>query len=288
MQTTPDLPALSRHSVAARIVLLEGAHSGEIVDALHSTGCDLMASPLALVKTSQMRNVLSAADIVLVDLSARNYDILQTLNAIYGVIGICNPRPRVLCFSTVRRNPHVVLSVEQRGARYARISSAPILLEAVDLLLAEMNALKNNGPCFQILHRFSQGSCAPGEEISAVFLATAGRLLQLPLGLVQRFVFDFLAQRRIALDSLQIVSGLSGDWFYREHASNSGRRQPKKIRRATVKVHVQRIREAMASTFAKAQLRLDPYEILRSIPAEGSKRSLYKLHADVTWHHENG
>jgi hypothetical protein len=84
---------------------------------------------------------------------------------------------------------------------------------------------------------------------------------------------------------LQIVSGLSGDWFYREHASNSGRRQVKKIRRATVKVLVQRIREAMASTFAKAHTRFDPCDVLRSWPAEGSTRVLYKLHADVHWDH---
>jgi hypothetical protein len=105
--------------------------------------------------------------------------------------------------------------------------------------------------------------------------------------MVERLVFDFLAHhRRIALDSLQIVAGLSGDWFYRDHAANSGHKQVKRIRRATVKVLIQRIRKAMASTLARAGLRLDPYDVLRSCPAEGTNRVLYKLHGDVRWVHE--
>jgi hypothetical protein len=50
-------------------------------------------------------------------------------------------------------------------------------------------------------------------------------------------------------------------------------------------VLVQRIREAMASTFAKAQVNFDPCDVLRSWPAEGSTTVLYKLHADVHWDH---
>jgi hypothetical protein len=99
-------------------------------------------------------------------------------------------------------------------------------------------------------------------------------------------VFDFLAQgRRIALDSSQIVAGLGG-WFYRDHAENSGHKQVKRVRRTTVKVIIQRIRGAMASTFSEAGLRFDPYEVLRSCPAEGTNRVLYKIHGGVRWVHE--
>jgi hypothetical protein len=160
-----------------------------------------------------------------------------------------------------------------------------MLFEAIDLLLAELDELEKHGPCFQIVHRFSQGICTPGEEISAVLLAHAGNFLQLPLGLAERFVFDFLAQRRIAVDSLQIVSGLAGDWFYREHAANSGQRQVRKIRRPTIKVLAQRIRDAMSSTFGHSDLVFDPYDVLRSCPAVGSNRVLYKLCARVRWRH---
>jgi hypothetical protein len=233
-----------------------------------------------------MRTLLPTVDIVLLDLTVSSHDVLNAVHELNAAIGICNVQPRLLCFSTAHRNPRFVLAVEKCSARYVRVSTPALLLEAIDLLLAEMNEIQRNGPCFRIIHRFSQGSCAPGEEISAVLLANGRNFFQLPLALAQRFVLDFLAQhRRIALDSLQIVSGLSGDWFYREHASNSGQRQVKKIRRATVKVLVQRIREAMASTFTKAQVKFDPCDVLRSWPAEGSRRVLYKLHADVHWDH---
>jgi hypothetical protein len=89
----------------------------------------------------------------------------------------------------------------------------------------------------------------------------------------------------LALDSHQIASGLDGEWFYREHAANSGHKQLRKIRTATVKVLVQRIREALKSSFAAAHLRFDSRDVLRSCPAEGSRRVLYKLCADVQWLH---
>jgi hypothetical protein len=81
------------------------------------------------------------------------------------------------------------------------------------------------------------------------------------------------------------MSGLSGGWLFRDHASNSGHRQGKKIRRATIKVLVQRIREAMAGAFEEAHLNFDPRNVLRSCYTEGSKRVLYKLQADVRWRH---
>lgn len=236
--------------------------------------------------SAQVRSLLTAADIVLLDLTTSTEDMLYTISELQAAIGICNLRPRILSFSSVCRRPQFVLNAQQCGARYVRITAPEVLFEAIDLLLAEMDELERKGPRFEIIHTFSRfGWCAPGEEISAVLLSHGGSFFQLPLGLAQRFVFDFLAQRRIAVDSLQVVSGLAGNWFYREHASNTGQRQLKKIRRPTVKVIIQRIREAMASTFADAQLEFRPYDVLRSCYADGSKRVLYKLHADVRWRH---
>ncbi len=143
--------------------------------------------------------------------------------------------------------------------------------------------------CSSVLHRparVESGSCAPGEEISAIFLVHRQRHFQLPLGLAQRLLFDFFAQhRRISLDSLQILSGLTGDWFYRDHAANSGCRQTRKIRRQAIKVLVQRIREAMEFVFEQARLTCDPWDVLRSRSAVGTKRALYRLHAEVYWSH---
>jgi hypothetical protein len=150
-----------------------------------------------------------------------------------------------------------------------------------------MNELEQSGPTFQIVHRFSQGSCAPGEEVSAILWAHNGDFRQLPLAMVERLVFELLAQRRrLALDSLQIVSALSGDWFFREHAANSGHKQLKRVRRATVKVIVQRIRDAMTSTFGKAHLGCDSRDVLRSCLAEGTNRVLYQLRARIVWDHQ--
>ena len=260
--------------------------SDAMLEPLRVRGYDIATERISRPVSTPLRTILSNIDIVLLDVTKSSDDVLGTIDTLNGCVGICNVRPRLLCFSTTHRNPHFVMAVEKRGARYIRVSDPTILVEAIDLLLAEMKELQHNGPCFQVVHNFSQGSCAPGEEVSAVLLVNRGEFSQLPLAVVERLVFDFLAQhRRIAFDSSQIVSGLAGDWFYRDHAANSGNKQVKKIRRATVKVLVQRIREAMVSAFAKAGMRFDPYDVLRSCPAEGTNRVLYRLHADVRWHH---
>jgi len=240
--------------------------------------------PLSHYVPSRVRFLLALSDIVLLDVTTSSRDILKNIRELAAVIGICNPRPRVLCFSTAHRNPEFVLKIQKCGACYARIGNSEMLREAIDLLLAEMRELECNGPHFEIIHCFSNGICAPGEEISGVLHEHRGEYVQLPLGLAERLVFDLLAQRRLAVDSLQIVSGLA-DWFYKEHAANSRHKQGKKIRRPTVKVLIQRIRDAMARTFGRARLPFDPYQVLRSCPAEGTNRVLYKLHANVSWRH---
>jgi hypothetical protein len=269
-----------------KLALMPRRQPDGLVEKLRSSGYVTIPADLSLPISTHVRAILQSADLVLLDLTRATHNDLKLVERVSAVIEPCSLRPRLLCFSWAQRNPHFILCIEKCGARYIRIASPEILLEAIDLLLTEMNDLERNGPSFEIIHRFSRGSCCvPGEEISTVLLAHEGYFFQLPLGLAQRFVFDFLAQRRLAVDSLQIVSGLAGDWFYREHAANSGQRQVQKIRRATVKVLIQRIREAMAATFAKANLKCDPCDVLRSCPAEGSKRVLYTLRGTVRWRH---
>jgi hypothetical protein len=147
------------------------------------------------------------------------------------------------------------------------------------------STLKHHGPNFEIVHRFSTGVCTPGEEIAAILLRHGDAFFQLPLGLVDRLVFDLLARRRLAIDSLQIVSSLAADWFYLEHAANSGHRQLRKVRQPTIKVSIQRIRDAMSAAFDTLQLKFDPHQVLRSCAAEGTNRVLYKLCAHVSWRH---
>ncbi len=262
-----------------------------VLDALLGTigshGYGVAVAKVSRTVSVPMRTFLSGVDIVLLDVTLSGGDVLDTIEALNTSVGICSVRPRLLCFSTAHRNPNFVMALEKCGARYVRVSSPLILLEAIDQLLFEMNELERNGPSFKIVHRYSQGSCAPGEEVFAVLLADYGEFRQLPLAVAERLIFDFLAKhKRIGLDSLQIVSGLTGDWFYKEHALNSGHRQAKKIRRATVKVLIQRIRQAMASTFYQAHMRFNSWDVLRSCPVEGTNRVLYRLQADIRWHHE--
>lgn len=289
MQAHPEVLSQVRHGATARFLFWAdpSPRREATCDALKSRGHEIVASSLSGAISSQQRGLLSTVDILLIDLSNSEHTILKTLEELNAAIGISNARTRLVCFSFVHRNPQFELAVKKCGARYVRISDLPVLLDAIDLVVAEMDELRHNGPSFQIIHRISQGSCAPGEEVSAIFLAHDGGF-QLPAPLAERLVFDFLAQHnRIALDSLQIVSGLTA-WFYRDHAANSGYRQVVKIRRARVKVVVQHLREAMASTFAQAHLRFDPCDVLRSWPAEGSKRVLYKLHGTFQWLHQTG
>jgi hypothetical protein len=121
-----------------------------------------------------VRNLLTTVDIVLLDLTTKSQDVLAAIGDLNSAIGICHVRPRLLCFSTVPRSPQFVLGAEKHGARYTRVANILMLVEAIELLVAEMTELERNGPSFQIVHRYSQGTCAPGEEVSgASFLIMA-------------------------------------------------------------------------------------------------------------------
>lgn len=278
-------PQVALSAVTTRIALAcaSTGQSAVIVGTLASQGCEIV--PISFSAMSQeSRLLLARLHVVLVELTFSTHDVLDELERLNAIIGISRARPRVLCYSTVHRNAEFVLKVQKCGARYVRIDSPEMLSEAVDLLLAEMRELERDGPHFEIIHRFSTGICGPGEEVSAVLQRDGDRYFQLPLGLAERLVFNLLAQRRLAVDSLQIVSGL-GDWFYKEHAANSGHKQVKKIRRPTVKVLIQRIRCAMVRTFAKGNSSFDPEQVLRSCSAKGTNRVLYKLCAQISWRH---
>ena len=225
-------------------------------------------------------------EVVVVDVTTSGIESLSVVREISASMALRNPHGRIVCVSSVSRNSRFVLNLEKCGGRYVRIADSQMLIEAVDLAIAEVRSATASRPRFVIVHQFSQGICTPGEEIASVHLDDDRQLSQLSLALAQRFVFDFLALNRgIAMDSLQIASAIGAGWFYRDHGLNSGTRQTKKIRPATVKVLVQRIREAMNAGFIRAGLHFNAYDVLRGIPTEGSKRILYRLDASVSWLH---
>lgn len=248
----------------------------------YSTTLSNIAEPI----TAQLRAMLSQADIVLVDVSTGRHELIEAVRRLRSALCSVGAVGPILCFSSVLRNPHFVVDLCKIGVRYARIGDAGMLMESTELLLAEIADLQSNGPCFRISHWFSRIACGPGEVIASVQLYRHDKSLQLPLSLSQRLFFNLLAENKdIALDAFQIVAGLNGR-FYREHGLNAGMRQAPKVKVPTIKVLAQRLREAMASVFAKAHMKCDPYNVLRSFPVEGSNRVSYRLHADVRWEHK--
>jgi hypothetical protein len=251
-------------------------------------GYDVVVTDVSCPSLEHIRGLLQSVEIVLVDLTTANQEILATIYDLNAAIAMCDVAPRLLCFSTAHRNAQIVLDIEKCGARYARVSDPPTLVEAIELLLADMDDLRRNRPCFHILHRFAhENRCSEGEEVSAVLFPRSATDPQLRLALSERLVFNFLAQHhRLAYDARQISAALSGAWFYRDHAANSGVRQRAKIRVPAVKVVVGRIRSAMALKFAEANLQINPLDVLQSLLSAGSgNRVLYKLNADVQFYH---
>jgi hypothetical protein len=271
----------------AAILVLDSTGASELlVEALQSHGHSVACTKRGHLVSEDVRRALSGTDIVLLDVTNASSEIVTRIEQFHAVTSACNVGPRLLCFSTAHRNPHFVMAVKKWEAQYVRVDGMGMLCEAINLLSTEIKELARTRPCFEIVHKFSQGICAAGEEIESCFLQSSEGLLQLPLGLTQRLMFDFFGQhRQVALDARQIASRMSGDWFFRDHGANSGHRQLKRIRPPAVKVNVQRLRDAMAYVFTKAHMHIDPYQVLRSYPAEGSKRVLYKLVADVRWRH---
>lgn len=256
-----------------------------VCETLHRAGYGLDVGEFSIPKGLKIQSALTSLRVVLIDTSMGKSEVFSAIHSVRSLLGASGGDFRVLCYSDVPRNPHFVLELERRGARYVRISNPEMLIECIGLLYAELDELARNGPQFRIIHRYSQGSCAPGEEITAVELFHRQHAFHLRLSLSQRFVFNLLAQSRsAALDAFQIAAGLNG-WFYRDHARNSGKGYTTKVRVATVKVLIQRIREAMAACFAEADLHSNPYDALRSFYAEGSRRALYRLYAGIHWEH---
>ena len=131
--------------------------------------CELLGAwqeqmPLCRPISLNVRTLLAAVDVVLLDLTTSSHDVLETIRDLVSVIGICMPRPRLLCFSSAHRNPHFVLGVQKSGARYVRISSPEMLLEAVDLLVAEIHEAGGTDRAFRSSIGFLKASALPARR----------------------------------------------------------------------------------------------------------------------------
>lgn len=163
------------------------------------------------------------------------------------------------------------------------------IIEEVDLLVAELRELNENGPHFRILHRFrAPGTdCAPGEEVAGVYLVHRGREYFLKLPLALRLLFDYLARHtHLPQSATQIEAGIRAERFYAEHAAAvmGAEKFTRSIPRSYIRVYMERLRLALAEVFRKAGLRIDVHAVLMSQETVMNEVG-YQLKASFEWPH---
>jgi hypothetical protein len=161
----------------------------------------------------------------------------------------------------------------------------PVIRE-VDLLVAEAASLTAAGPQFLIGHRYGRdGVCLAGEEVAFVALRHRSREYPLKISISEKLLFEALARnRQFPQTARQIEGYIRSEKFFARHGANGAQpRLARKVCRAAVKVHIQRLRLALAATFAEAGLRLDPACVLRTEQTTGPIG--YRLSATLEWSH---
>jgi hypothetical protein len=142
----------------------------------------------------------------------------------------------------------------------------PVFDEVAYLLLKAANQ-RQAGITLHVVHRYSRHNrCSAGEDVAMVLIGVGLSKMQVPLGLSQRLLVDFLAQHpHRYYDAGQIAKGLATP-FYRRHGENGGplARRSRSIHRASVKTYIGRIRDGLKLALAQAGLTVTPEVILRS------------------------
>jgi hypothetical protein len=159
------------------------------------------------------------------------------------------------------------------------------IIKRANVMLLELAQLLTKGPRLTIVHRFGQIGlgCHSGEEVAAVYLET--EKIPLPLQLVLRLLFQYLAtHRHMPQSAAQIAAGMNADRFYNEHGMNSGVCSRRHISRSAVREYVKRARAALQIGFDQSSLGLDPYQVLASVSTMGNE-TRYQLRASVEWVH---
>jgi hypothetical protein len=164
-----------------------------------------------------------------------------------------------------------------------------LVLEQVELLLAELAELRCRGPHFRIHHRFRKPGtvCSHGEEILAVCLVHSGREYCLPLSLALRILFDYLAQHtRFPQSAAQIEAGIRADRFYTQHASAVMGKDKftRTIPRSYVRVYIGRLRSALTDAFQNAGLLIDASAVILTQKTVMNEVG-YRTNANFTWIH---
>jgi hypothetical protein len=163
------------------------------------------------------------------------------------------------------------------------------VVDGVDLLLAELRALKSQGPQLRIVHRFREPGtlCAAGEEIAVVCFVHRGQLYPLRLSLALRMLIDYLAKySRFPQSASQIEVGIRADPFYLKHGANAMLHNglKRRISRTAIREYVKRLRLAIGAAFVKAEINLDPRQVIVSELTVMNEVG-YRLKATIEWFH---
>ena len=163
------------------------------------------------------------------------------------------------------------------------------IIEEVDVLVAELRELNENGPHFRILHRFHAPgtACAPGEEVAGVYLVHRGREYFLRLSLALRLLFDYLARHtHLPQSATQIEAGIRGERFYTEHAATvmGVEKLTRTIPRSYVRVYIERLRSAIEHAFIEARRPTGAGDVLLSLETVMNEIG-YRLKATFEWTH---
>jgi len=163
------------------------------------------------------------------------------------------------------------------------------IIEEVDYLLAERRQLAADGPHFIVTHGYHRHGtlCLRGETVEQVCLAYRCREFPLHLSPTGLLIVDCLCRyRRTSLTAARIAEILASDPFYMHHGANAHKRNGKvpQPSRASIKVHVQRIREQMAKAFKEAGLNIALNRVLISDMTD-SNIVVYRLKAGLELRH---
>src|SRR5258708_6369164 len=126
-------------AVAARVLLLAdpSLHRKIVLDVLAARGYEVTAGTLSGAMLVNQTALPAEVGILLVDVTNAQHNFLNTLEALYRSIANAEADSRLLCFSFAHRNPRFELAIKQCGARYVRVTDPSVLVDTIDLALAE-------------------------------------------------------------------------------------------------------------------------------------------------------
>lgn len=149
-----------------------------------------------------------------------------------------------------------------------------LVLEEIDVLLAERAELAAMGPQFRI-----NGN----ESVSAVWFVYRTQEYEVRLSTATYILFSYLVEhRRVGQSASQIARGIQHSVLYREYrASNKRKKRKIRFHRTTIRMYVKRIRIALCRAFDSANVVLDPAAVLVSQTTDANEVA-YKLRCRVS------